>query len=202
MTAPNNMSAPAGYGGPAPQQGFPPPQGYPSAPEPQGSNGFAVASLIFGIIGGIPLALGFGIAGLVRAGKVNKGKVMSWIGIVLAILWLVPTVLIVKSAVGTASKVLDPGCVAAESAAGGLDSKLSADGTDAAAIKADITSVKQQMDAAAAKSKNADAKAAIQKFSQDLQELLQGMDAGTIAPDIEARMTADGNAVDKACGRH
>src|SRR5690242_10931614 len=43
-------------------------------PQPQGGNGFAVASLIFGIIGGSLFGLIFGFLGLSRAAKVGKGK--------------------------------------------------------------------------------------------------------------------------------
>ena len=55
-------------------QSWPPPPGY-LPPEEQRTNGFAIASLVFGIISGIPLAVIFGIIALVQIPKKNqKGK--------------------------------------------------------------------------------------------------------------------------------
>ncbi|MET0713087.1 MAG: DUF4190 domain-containing protein [Jiangellaceae bacterium] len=68
-------------------QSWPPPPGY-LPPEEQRTNGFAIASLVFGIISGILLAVIFGIIALVQIPKKNqKGKGMAIAGLVLAGVW-------------------------------------------------------------------------------------------------------------------
>ena len=176
--------------------------GYPTPPAPPAKNGFAVTSLIFGIIGWIPFAIGFGIAGLVRAGKVGKGKAMSWVGIVLAIVWIGGFTAIGIALAGHVSKALDPGCISAESLGNSINSKMDADSSNPDALKADLSGIASQLDDAAAKSKNATARDAIKKFSADIKELLADLNNGTPpAADLLSRVDADGNAVDTACGR-
>ncbi|SFW79322.1 DUF4190 domain-containing protein [Amycolatopsis australiensis] len=65
----------------------------PAPPGPRGRNGFAVASLILGILGicGFSLVLGliFGIVALVQIGKSGQaGRGMAIAGIVLSVLWV------------------------------------------------------------------------------------------------------------------
>jgi predicted lipid-binding transport protein (Tim44 family) len=186
----------AGYSGPP--AGYPgPPAGYPAPPEPPRRNGFAVASLIFGIIGGIPLGLTFGILGLRKAKKVGRGKVMSWIGIVLCIVWIAPSVYIAQHAF----KAADPGCIAAKDAlAEYTDAKFAADAKNPTALKADFQAIVTKLNDAAAKS-NSGAKTSIKAVATDFQELLNDLNA-TKQPsaDLQSRLTADGNAVDKDCG--
>jgi len=59
-------------------------------PGRRGVSGFAVASFIFGLIGGVPLGLIFGIVALVRIRRTGqRGKVQAILGIVLSTLWAV-----------------------------------------------------------------------------------------------------------------
>lgn len=59
----------------------------PSAP---GTNGFAIAALVFGIIGGCFLGIIFGIVALVQIGRSGqKGRGMAIAGLVLSGLWIV-----------------------------------------------------------------------------------------------------------------
>ena len=186
------------YGAPGQQYGAP--TGYPvppAVPEKR-TNGFAIAALVFGIIPAIPLALIFGIIGLVRSGKVHRGKVMSIVGMVLALLWIVPIVALTQQA----AKLADPGCIQAESIATTFETKVNADTSDPAALKNDLTSTAAQLDAAAAKSNNDTARAAIKKFSADIKELLDDLNNTKVpASDLETRLSTDGDAVDTACGR-
>jgi hypothetical protein len=58
-------------------------------PTPQGTNGFAVAALVFGCIGGILFAVIFGCIGLTqtnRTGQSGRGLAIS--GLVLAGVWV------------------------------------------------------------------------------------------------------------------
>ncbi|RNL75462.1 DUF4190 domain-containing protein [Nocardioides marmorisolisilvae] len=79
-------------GAPWPQYGSPYEQ--PQAPK-SGTNGFAIAALIFGIIPICFLGLIFGIVALVQTGKSGqKGKGLAIAGIVLNVIWLVAGVTI------------------------------------------------------------------------------------------------------------
>jgi hypothetical protein len=58
-------------------------------PPPGGTNGFAVASLVFGIIGGVLFAVIFGIVALTQIRRRNQtGKGMAVAGLVLSGVWL------------------------------------------------------------------------------------------------------------------
>jgi hypothetical protein len=81
---------PSGFTPPNPPQWMQVAQGPPG---PQGRNGFAVASLILGILGicGFSLVLGliFGVVALVQIGRTNQaGRGMAITGIVLSLVWV------------------------------------------------------------------------------------------------------------------
>lgn len=86
------------------QQPYGPP---PVAPEkPRGTNGFAVASLIFGIIGGVVFSVVFGIIALrqtARRGQGGRGLAIA--GLVLSGVWVVVIgVVVVAAAVTSAGR--------------------------------------------------------------------------------------------------
>ncbi|MGA5300549.1 DUF4190 domain-containing protein [Nucisporomicrobium flavum] len=90
--------------GPYANQPFPPAPGF--APPPQqaypGTNGFAIASLIFGILGGVLFATVFGIVGLVQTRRrPQRGKGLAITGLVLAGCWITAIVVGVAIAVAT-----------------------------------------------------------------------------------------------------
>ena len=61
---------------------------YPPPMQRRRTNGFAIAALVFGILGGVPLAVVFGIVALVQIPKRNQnGKGMAVAGLVLAGVW-------------------------------------------------------------------------------------------------------------------
>lgn len=195
------QGAPYGQAQPGTPYGAPPgsPFGYPEqGPPAKGSNGFAIAALIFGILGGIPLALGFGIAGLVRAGKVHRGKVMSIVGIALAVLWIAPAAYL-----GThLAKAADPGCIAAkDTIANYSDAKLNADSNNVTAMTNDLTAIVSQLNDAAGKSTNSAARNSIKRLATDFDELLSDLkNTKQPAADLQTRIDADAKAVDDACG--
>jgi hypothetical protein len=190
------------YGPPQPGTPYGPPQPYgqpyQSGPPRKARNGFAIASLIFGIIGGIPLALGFGVAGLVRAAKVRRGKVMSIVGMSLSVLWLVPIIFLVPHV----AKASDPGCIAGKATVTTYgDTKLGADANDPAAMKNDLRTLVTQLNEAAGRSNNAAARTALKKLATDFNELLT--DVNNLTPPsaaLQSRIAADAKAVDDACG--
>lgn len=61
----------------------------PVVSRPPGTNGFAIAALIFGIIGGFFLSVIFGIVALVKIGKTGQsGKGLAIAGLALSGVWL------------------------------------------------------------------------------------------------------------------
>lgn len=85
--------------GPPPAAWGPPPAGLgytgpgyeqPGPPRPPGSNGMAIASLIFGIIGWVLLSVPFGIAALGRIRRTGQdGRGLAIAGLVLSAFWTV-----------------------------------------------------------------------------------------------------------------
>jgi len=76
---------PTGYGVPAP--GYPTP---PPAPTPTGTNGFAIAALILGIIGGVLLSVIFGFVALSQIKRTGqKGRGMAIAGLIISGAWVV-----------------------------------------------------------------------------------------------------------------
>jgi hypothetical protein len=75
------MDAPSWYGQPGGQR-------QSSAPHAGGTDGFAIASLVLGLIGGVLLALIFGVLALRRIRKTGRdGRGLAIAGLVLAGLW-------------------------------------------------------------------------------------------------------------------
>jgi hypothetical protein len=171
----------------------------PAPAAPQGGNGFAVTSLITGILGIWPLGLIFGFLGLSRAKKVSKGKVMSWIGIVLSVIYIGATAYLYPHI----SKALDPGCQAAIKVHNNYpDAKVTKDLTTnptvgGADLQAEIVGFTQ----AAGKSKSATAKADMMAEVGDLTNTLQAF-ASQQQPSAElvAKTNSDEDAIIKACG--
>jgi hypothetical protein len=184
--------------------------GYPGAPgffppaEPQPAkrtNGFAIASLVFGIIGGVPLGIIFGIVGLVRAKTVRSGKAMAWIGIVLSVLWAVPLTILIAIGASHATKALDPGCTSARSTLSGMDQKITNDANNADAFKADLQTTIAALKDAASKTKSDKARTAMTNTAADFQALLDSVNSGSqISSDFQTKLTADADSVDKECG--
>ncbi|GAA4601476.1 hypothetical protein BJY16_003898 [Actinoplanes octamycinicus] len=82
---PGQPYPPAGF----PPPGFPPPPGYPGY-GPQKTNGAAIASLIFGILGGVLISV---ICGFIALSQIKKrgdrGKGMAVAGLSLSAFWVV-----------------------------------------------------------------------------------------------------------------
>ncbi|RSM86886.1 DUF4190 domain-containing protein [Kibdelosporangium aridum] len=86
---------PYGQGAPLPPPqgqgaGMPPPPGYYPPPPSGKTNGFAIAALIFGIIGGVLFAVIFGFVALSQIRKRgDKGRGMAIAGLVLSAAWVI-----------------------------------------------------------------------------------------------------------------
>lgn len=91
---------PPGAGQSAPWATLP---GY-GPPQERRTNGFAVAALVFGIIGGVLLAVIFGIVALVQIPKKNqKGKGLAFAGLVLAGAWTLAIVAAIVAIIMTSA---------------------------------------------------------------------------------------------------
>ena len=99
-------AGPAWGGGPPPPGGYPPPYacypppygGYPAPPPGRGTNGFAVASLVFGIIGMPLLGTIFGCVALSQVRKTGQdGRGMAVAGLALSALWAAFVALVVAA---------------------------------------------------------------------------------------------------------
>jgi len=178
------------------QGGYAPayPTDQPPPPAPKQGNGLAVAALIFGIIGASVIGLIFGILGLRKAKQTGTGKGMAVTGLVLSILWLIAQiVLVIAIAAGLSflsSKQNDPGCVAYRSI---VESSAITD-------PGSFGSISSQLRDAAAKSEDADAKAAIAALADDFDALLAAVESGNVPPNLEADLTAHEETANSACG--
>jgi Domain of unknown function (DUF4190)/Septum formation len=91
-----------------PGPGYPPPYpapGYPGGPQAQpGTNGFAIAALIFGIIGGALLGIIFGFVALSQIKKSGQGgRGMAIAGLVLSGVWILAVTAIAIIAISTSA---------------------------------------------------------------------------------------------------
>jgi Domain of unknown function (DUF4190)/Septum formation len=110
-SAPGGGYPPPGVPGPG-YPGYPgAPQGYPAGPKP-GTNGFAIASLIFGIISGWVLALIFGFIALSQTKKTGQnGRGLAIAGLVLGGLWIIAYAGIIVAVVLSQAKRDDKGTI-------------------------------------------------------------------------------------------
>jgi hypothetical protein len=95
------------YGpGPYPPPGGYPGPGYPPPPaQKPGTNGFAIASLIFGIIGGVLLGFIFGFIALSQTKRTGQnGRGLALAGVILSSMWTIGIVLAINLAITTSAK--------------------------------------------------------------------------------------------------
>jgi hypothetical protein len=91
---------------PYPPQYGPPPQpyGYASPPPKPGTDGFAIASLVFGIIGGILLSVIFGFVALSRIRRTGRGgRGLALAGLTLSGVWVLIYGVIIVAVIATSA---------------------------------------------------------------------------------------------------
>ncbi|WP_433351013.1 DUF4190 domain-containing protein [Microtetraspora malaysiensis] len=114
--APGHGYGPGPYG-PPPYAGAPygpgayPPGGYPPGGAPSAkTNGLAVASLVFGILGGVPIAVTLGVIALVQIKKRGEqGRGFAVAGLAVSGVWVVIVALIMALGLMTSVKRDDSG---------------------------------------------------------------------------------------------
>jgi hypothetical protein len=188
---------PAGYPGGAPTYPGQVPGAFMPPEPPKRTNGFAIAGLILGILPTPLFGLIFSIIGLVKSKTYRSGKAMSWIGIVLSILWIIPIAVATPYIV----KASDPGCVAVESNIAALNTKISADAGNTQAFKTDLQTMIADLQDGAAKTHSDSARAAMNAMAADVQQVLNALNGTGTADAALGRLESDGNAIDSACGR-
>lgn len=100
---PGQYPPPAGLGGPPPRDWYVSPAYGPSPARP-GTNGFAIAGLILGIVGGFVLSVIFGCVALSQIKNTGQhGRGMAIAGLVLSGLWLLLIVPIVVVAIASSA---------------------------------------------------------------------------------------------------
>ena len=171
-----------------------PPQAQPAYPAPAptppqpGMSGLAIAGFILAFL---VAPIGF-ILSLIAVFKTGAGRQR---GRGLAIAGLIISVLIVAGAVTAGvlvanSTVADPGCVAGKAAI--LDnSKVN----DAKSFQATIDG----LNAASAKAKNDDVRAATKAMADDYSQLLKATQTGKMPAGIQEKLEKDGATIDSLC---
>ncbi|MCV7432176.1 DUF4190 domain-containing protein [Mycolicibacterium bacteremicum] len=81
-------------------------QPYPP-PQPQGTNWWAVVSLIFGVIGGVLISVIAGIVGLNKAKQGQGGRGMAIAGLVLSALWVIGLIAVFALFAANKDKIAD-----------------------------------------------------------------------------------------------
>ncbi|HEY1488806.1 MAG TPA: hypothetical protein VGF84_22045 [Micromonosporaceae bacterium] len=190
------------YGAPqygAPQYGAPGQAPY-GAPQPQGSNGFATAGLILGILPTGIFGLVFSILGLVRAPKVGGvGRTRAWIGLVLSVLYIIGGGVFIVAAASSGVKQAVT-CNQTEKSFETLATKIQNDSSDKNAEIADFNQAISLLNSGASKVSDAKSASDMRKLAADFKELVNDVNTGTApSSDLTTRLTADGNAVDADC---
>ncbi|OAT70607.1 peptidylprolyl isomerase [Mycobacteroides immunogenum] len=104
---PVGYPAPPGYPPPASPYGYPAPGTYPPVESARGTNGFAIASLILGIV---PICAGiFGVIfGFISLSQIKRtgqnGRGLAIAGIVLGFIWMIVIAIIVAVGAGQSAK--------------------------------------------------------------------------------------------------
>ena len=159
----------------------------PPAPQ-QKTSGLAIAGLILAFL---VAPVGF-IISLIAVFKTGAGRAK---GRGLAIAGVIVSLLIIGGAITAGvlvanSTVLDPGCVDGKAAV--LDSANSADPSS-------LQTTVDKLNAAAAKAKNDDVRAATKALADDYTQLLSATKTGNVPPGIEAKIEADATKFDSLC---
>jgi hypothetical protein len=174
-----------------------------SGPLAGGSNGWATGALVSGILGmtGIGAVLGicFGVLGLRRSRRGSRGAVRSWAGIVMSFIWAGAFIYVAPHVI----KAADPGCTAfKESALTHYNKAIEdfGDRTGSTKTAADLSRAISYLRAAAAKSKNAESRKALNNLVTQLARARADENSGHIPASVILALNHDAAETDNACG--
>jgi hypothetical protein len=179
----------------------PGPTGWVVAPQ-KPTNGFAVAGLVFGIVGGCLFGLIFGILGLFRASKVGgRGRTLSWIGIGLSVLWVAGIAVSAPALKVEFDRLNNPACDSALAAQDTVSGTIIDANSNLGTIEVTLRAAIADIQRAEAQSTNAEATSAMRAIAADYQELFDAVLAGQRpAAGLGNRIDVDGQALNRACG--
>lgn len=180
------------------------PGGQPGAAEPAGwaANPLAAGALITGVLGILVLpGLILGVLGLRRASVTGTGRVASWLGIALSLLWAAGIVLV---AVPGNSAPPDPGCKAYQAHGRAAATKVMAairNGKPASVLGGELHHAAVVINKAAAKSWTLSVRNALSSLTDDLQAADDQVSGGGQVPSqLAGELSSDASAADSACG--
>jgi len=172
--------------------------------ETRRGNGFATAALALGIAGAtlITIVPGviFGILGLRRAAGRGSGRVRSWFGIALCVLWAAAGAYLLPHLVRAA----DPGCTAYKGRALTAYNKVILDFNGnhrAPDLAADLSRAIGTLQTAASQSRNTATAQALSELTGDLRTVLGEIRSGAVVPaHAMTALNRDAAHLDTACG--
>jgi len=169
------------------QPGFQTP---PPAPQPpqRGTSGLAVAGLILAFLIA-PLGFILSLIAVFKTGAGRaKGRGLAIAGLIVSVLVIAGGIAIVATAAN--STVADPGCSAAKDAI-----FKSQNTVDAASLQTAV----DELNAAAAKAKHDNVRAAVKAVAGDYGQLLNAVKTGKVPDGITTKVTADAATLDSLC---
>ena len=181
-----------------------PPSPGAARPEDRRGNGFATAALALGAAGvtlvTIVPGLVFGILGLRRAGHGGTGRVRSWLGIGLCLLWTAAAIYLMPHLVRAA----DPGCAAYKGTALTAYNRALADfngNHTTPNITRDVARATSALETAADRSRDPATARALTVLTRDLRTVLNDLHTGAVVPGSAMQaLNRDAAHADAACG--
>jgi hypothetical protein len=174
------------------QQNQPPagPPNYYGTPQPQqqGTSGLAVAGLVLAFLLA-PIGFLLGLIAVFRTGNGRrKGRGLAIAGLIVSVLIMAGgTTLVV---VASQSTLADPGCTT------GKDAIINnASSTEVNSLQATLDG----LNAAAAKAKHANVRAAMQALAADYQAMITAVKTGNMPAGLSDKVTTDAAAIDSLC---
>jgi hypothetical protein len=173
----------------------------PAAPGPGSANPLGTAALAAGILGIAVLpGVVLGILGLRRAAITGTGRLQSWLGIALSLLWAAGIIILALPGPGPAS---DPGCVqyraSGSAAVARVASALTAEAS--ARLRAGLGAAAGAVNDATASAQNIEVRNTLAALSSDLQAEQAAAQAGRSAPaGLGTTLAADAAAAARLCG--
>ncbi|HEY1616544.1 MAG TPA: hypothetical protein VGG25_02950 [Streptosporangiaceae bacterium] len=166
------------------------------------ANPFAAGALITGVLGILVLpGLILGVLGLRRASVTGTGRIASWLGIALSLLWAAGIVLV---AVPGSSAPPDPGCKSYQAHGRAAAAKVMAaikDGKPASVLDGELHHAAVVINKAAAKSWTLNVRNALSSLTDDLQAADDQVSGGGQVPSqLAGELSADASAADSVCG--
>jgi len=158
------------------------------APQPQGRSGLAVAGFILAIFVA-PIGFVLSLIAIFKTGAGKaKGRGLAVAGVIISLVIMAGTVIAIAAVAN--STVADPGCTDGKAAIINNSANV-----DAASLQKTI----DELNAAAAKAKHDDVRAAVKAMANDYSQMLAAVKTGKMPPNLVDQVTKDGEKLDSLC---